>query len=50
MDKDGVDGHVTELYLIIYLGHRVSLAIWHTEFVSLEGCPEDLLSSFKLRQ
>ncbi len=49
MNEDGVDGHVTVLCLIIYLGHRVSLAIWHTEFDSLEGCPGDLLSSFKLR-
>ncbi len=49
MDEDGVDGHVTVLCLIIYLGHRVSLAIWHTEFDSLECCPGDLLSSFKLR-
>lgn len=50
MEKGGVDGHVTVLCLIIYLGYRVSLAIWHTEFVFFRGCPVDLVSTFKLRR
>lgn len=50
MEKGGVDGHVTVLCLIIYLGYRVSLAIWHTEFVFFRGCPGDLVSTFKLRR
>lgn len=49
MNEGGVDGHVTVL-CSIYLGYRVSLAIWHTEFVSLVGCPGELLSSLKWRR
>lgn len=50
MEEGGVDGHVTVLCLIIYLGYIVSLAIWHTEFVFFRGCPGDLVSSFKMRR
>lgn len=50
MEEGGVDGHVTVLCLIIYLGYMVSLAIWHTEFVFFRGCLGDLVSYFKMRR